>query len=1339
MEKVLNFYKGINTDVSPTLRDDNSYNNALNIRVITESSTSGSIVNDYGNKLLFEIPEVAISYEITNVKANAGILFSDYISAYSGSDPDKALDTLYNNIINNSTIKSIIQSGKLKVYKTYDSIRIINYEDLVITNSSNCNIVYLYPTKATPVIVGAIEIYKSLILLTAHPNYDLYGQLWKLDFDNNNNIIGLVNNKLVTTTHLIYVGRLNFKRNVPITEYTTKYWNPKFGKIYFIADKFRHINVFDSDLFGLKEDLTELSSNVNLYDIEFVRIINDGQLKNGKVQYAYQLYSYGNAETLLSKPTPLINITSSSINGFIGNFKGGDFDKVSNKGVELKISKIDKKFTHIKIYRVSYELKDVPDIHLVQDAPIYTYDNFYFIDYGNVSLGTMTPEEFVSYGGSLFEPKTLTTKDNSLIVGNIKDELFDVDEYLGEYYDARAYRFISGTNNFIINENELHTINTDSDFDTISYDNDCIVTDGIYYGYQCKYKKNSNLFGGTGKNISFEIKTKEILIDSSANEATYYHVIQNTKPNNTIDYSTYASSYESAYNVGYMWGEYYRFGIEFINKKGKRSFVKWIADVKFPDVYELPMIINSKKYLFKYDSQYNIVKALIPYITFEVKVPEQLKGFSYRIVRVQRKDIDKSVKAFGVVSQLVKVTDSNYDVVKNKYTETTNINASLPNFVTSETTLPSAYYNNKKYLKFRSPEICFKDVTINNTDRVILIGKLSYFNKNLVGYIDNDSVYYPVNNLSLSGWAIINTNHKKVVELEVSNTNYYNKEIEDVYISKDTTIDTFYLQNDTTGFSNKSYMYPDTYKYAYTKSGIGAFFSLKDNHTLSFDYKYAYVYKNKDYSRYGGVTYEAKTLNIYHPCSETIFIDSTVTNINSLQGDTFVQMFDYHDGYTISGNGEEYNLSGYTRYHSNSLIFPVYTSINTELRGDNCFTKTDNKQHIWKLQNTPDEGKALFNNTDKYNAGEYPSGFKKAYTYNNVYHQENTLIKGFSKPLIYVENIEHITKILASEKSYSGEIVDNWLKFLPNNFIELSTIYGDLNKLILLNNKILAFQDKAIAIVDYNEKQLLKGEVSELYLGMSDKFLGYDYISTISGCIHKSSIVLLDNTIYWYDGVNKTVNTFGLQGGLRILSDSLNVRSYFKNFPNDKSQQVHAYYSSKENRIYFTYYIFNISFNTLLNAFESTHSFTPFLYINSNKLDLATVGSYNSNKVYVRSNGKFTEYYGIKYPFSVEVIEGSADLKRVYTNIEFNINSNNNAIPYSIVLSNSQISSKNVILTDSNFIRRFRTYRFIIPRLDTVSRQRFVDYYLKANIIFQNKEELVRLDPIKIIYSVPMV
>ena len=1334
MEINLGYLKGMQPDLSPTNRDNESYQSAINID-ITGHETYGSIVNSDGNKLLFELPTIGKAWNVT-LPAEASVPKLNFIvdgklkaTIWGGS-----LSTMYNNIINNPSLNSFITEGNMAVYYNNREIKIIslNNSTINLSGAGGTEITIINPG-GIPVILGYKQVRDYIFLLTTITGTVDYGQIWKIKYDyNNKSFFDLNGTLLVPSKHLIYVERLKFDWNIPIIEIVAKYNNESLCKLY-IADgrnELRHFNVLDSELLGTSLSLTGLVPDIVLSTPKIIETRVGGSYKSGTVKYAYQLYNLSGAETVMSPASGSIHLADAlDYSPNTSTYKGTAPDTDTKKSVVVNIPIIDPTYDMIKVWAIHSTSTLNPTISLVYENKIST-NSVTFTDTGNITLDTLTTEEFNMFTGRTFIPKTITSKDNYLIAGNIQEQLFDIDEVLGYHWDARAYRTaLFNTRIFKINGEPIQL----SLADTVEESNNCIFHQEDDYNEGYKYNRYGVL-GGSGVNIDYEFTITKMYIDTIAGNigghqvgagndnwpsilGTPYYPVNNS-------YCNYSSPINDAYLKGYRRGEVYRFGIEFIDNRGRRSFVKWIGDIKFPEVQEedTKVLYNAngtdvKDYrITQKIDQYNSIQANILGIKF--KVNNLPSGYSYRIVRAKREDSDKRIVTTGILKPIIQRLDYNDD--------NHNVCSDFTSRFDDQKDILNMY-------RLISPEQAFgllqKDIKGMNMQVVSKLAYIGQFFPQQIGH----------HGLNVEGV------YRYKLSSEQMLTNNTNVEITDS-IQTYPSYSSQYLFNNVnnTTYTYIPYYNVDLYGKGYTGRSFVMATKYQINTALTGNYYVKATIKNlnnHDY-RYGGLDYASRQRTTYYPCSGLI----NTTNCIIYGGDTTINMFDYLD----CAVDPEQIVNNPNKSAIGQIIFPTESDINIDLRNDTPRSRnTLGATEQWKLVEKVADGKNLYNDKtyDGNDFGDYPSSFTDLYLYNQAYSDIGVSEICSTKPINYIGINTVDYRIISSENSIPGEYVDGWTKFLYNSYIDLTSEYGSVNKILVNNGKLYSWQDRAFAMIAFKDRELISTDNgTSLTLGVGGILSYSQYISIISGCMHPSSVMSLDTSVIWFDALNKKV--YMLSDRLEPLSDVkmcssvFNLRTNYRKYLTFDNMFLLGV-DKDTSRVYFTLadseldIAYTVAYNGMLSFFESYYNFIPKMYIPS-YYGMVTIPS-SRNSLWLHSeDASKTTYYGIPYEWGITTLFGN-NQKFLSTNLEFNYES---PIKYSPdVDSNFTIKYKNSYSygesTKGSAKKRFRTYRVAIPRSNRG--ERFLDYWIQIKFIFDNSNDISRLDNIKLKGLIPLI
>lgn len=490
-----------------------------------------------------------------------------------------------------------------------------------------------------------------------------------------------------------------------------------------------------------------------------------GKIEFGVVSYCYQLYNRYGIHTGASIQCQQIPI---------GNYDfgkkyikcGGKQGAISNCGVKISIQ-IPSNYWHldyIKVFRVQYTQNgQMPIVSVIYDAKVDSnkqdYTELIINDVGNDPIEHISVEELNSLQGVRIIPNSLASKDGFLFAANTKTIQTTIKDF--DKWDARAFRFnylntstvrdVNGNNPFIINAN-----GKDIEDDSVAvppFDHDCY--DDTYNNINEEVSLHSTNFvfdskcrwvGGSGKNIEWRFVISSQVEDSCIKEkntrkiGTLYNYSQkeNIQQNNVfyIDKKLKPSIIEKAeFDPGInknTWlikslrrNEIYRYGIVLYDKYCQASPVKWIADIRTPNVIEKGFQLMSSNTIVN-GKRYELVIRNLG-IQFMVKsLPEGCTG--YQIVRCARHESDIATISQGVLSSPVSNAysrqyegkNNEYYVTKyhmfcptgflttNKFIEGYNVHNQLVGDGHDLASQCMTNIDNDKLLQFVSKEVCYQ-------------------------------------------------------------------------------------------------------------------------------------------------------------------------------------------------------------------------------------------------------------------------------------------------------------------------------------------------------------------------------------------------------------------------------------------------------------------------------------------------------------------------------------------------------------------------------------------------------------------------------------------------------
>lgn len=1020
---------------------------------------------------------------------------------------------------------------------------------------------------------------------------------------------------------LLYANSdLNFQIDTPIYM-EGRYESEAVQKIYFSDGLtfFRHLNIASPTLATIEVGSMDIVSNITFGEISGA-ITEGGQLKAGKIQYSYQLYSVYGSESIFS-PTGSLYSIANTLDGvkssiYVNGLVSGT---IVDKSMKVSITIVPAyNFNRLRLVAIEYEsVNQTPSIRIVGEYDITGATILEVMDSGS-SIGTLTLEEF-RFITNNFYPKTIASKDNILFAGNIDERYFDITD---AEFDARAFRFkltagtlqsgslesnilmnpggsspvskqifYDGTDNkiytdVVYNPDPVYSIVIDSDHDCYNSFNN--LSNDEISSHQYIYDPVNKKIGGIGANISYEFITHQTLIDegSTGLQGSYPKITSEVFDNTNLvnDLAEY---------TGYQRDEIYRFGIVLFDLNGRPSFAKWIGDIRFPNNHQLPFITYSSPNTYANNLGIKFT------VSFPTAVANKVSG--YQIVRLDREDKDKTVKSSGVAATMIKTNYLTWNGNNKLHSASTmptygdcsagkirNIRWSTSGSNSGDIILNSTSANTLdwKHWEYVSPNISFnKKLEFDSND----------FSE-IVGAVDTN-----INSLHIQGTGSpIQTVCDKLKNFLPASTMVANREpILNINTFSQTSYEAsdFILDNSVAYFNQCSNMYSSGLRYG--ARGSFSILSYKDDFALAagplwihwgdltstgYGWLMQYIRSNKNLAIYNGVTYVSRLQNTYYQTSK--FVSKYQPTVEVFSGDTYIDMFFYMRSFDdASGRAQA------------TMIFPVESTINTKLRTDKI------QQYLswsvapigegirYRIQETEIRGVEIYNIN-------YPTEIGDLYRYNSTYSMIDKSKSFTLRPQDLSSVNIYDTRVYASNLKISGEYTDSWLKFKFNEYKDIDSQFGSLTRLLNVNNKLMFFQPDGVGVLSVNDRALVQSPTSySMTLGTGGVLERFDYLTFDSGASNQEDIVKSNKTFYYVDRVRKKINKY--EGTDTPISVIKGVNSLLKALDFDK---VICGFDPNYLDVIFSVDNLTIVFNELTNNFTSGQLFNPngFLSIGMN-------------------------------------------------------------------------------------------------------------------------------------------
>lgn len=333
-------------------------------------------------------------------------------------------------------------------------------------------------------------------------------------------------------------------------------------------------------------------------------------------------------------------------------------------------------------------------------------------------------------------------------------------------------------------------------------------------------------------------------------------------------------------------------------------------------------------------------------------------------------------------------------------------------------------------------------------------------------------------------------------------------------------------------------------------------------------------------------------------------------------------------------------------------------------------------------------------------------------------------------------------QIIWSMTKQPAEPIDYWTNITLLNNLDLDGNRGPIRALKEFNSNILAFQDKGIALIKYNQDALIQPENGlPIEIANSGKVTGSQYLFTNMGCMNKWAIADIQEGIFFIDSLNRKLMLIS-KDGIKDIGQQSKFESWIKENCSstekwntqwyNSSAPILAYDKSTEEIL-----IINkneaVAFSIGLLQFTSFYSYenSPFIINNMHRSIIV-----KDNKLWDLRKGEYNMFFGEFKPYSTEIVlndEQTFNLLKLFSEIEVRDNKLISDNDYSFDTIEASNSYQKTALQPLIFIKnrpsnlktKLRTWRFFIPRASEVlshrTLDRMKDHYLKVKLSHTKK------------------
>jgi hypothetical protein len=481
------------------------------------------------------------------------------------------------------------------------------------------------------------------------------------------------------------------------------------------------------------------------------------------------------------------------------------------------------------------------------------------------------------------------------------------------------------------------------------------------------------------------------------------------------------------------------------------------------------------------------------------------------------------------------------------------------------------------------------------------------------------------------------------------------------------------------------------------------------------------IYNPEVTNRFGGQTEEAFENNQWLPCGDPVSLINDTNGVKSsvaitwTEGDTYYQRYDHLKTYPFTL--EDQNAI------TDIVSFMCETRVNIDGRYDRNRGQTNN-------------------------FAVTPTNFNLM---NDVYSQQNNFFnyRTVNPNKLNLDNFHN--SITWTKTKTAGELIDTWTNITLASTLDLDGDKGDVRAIRRFNNTLIAFQDRGISQILYNENmQITSTEGVPIEIANSGKVNGKRYLSDKIGCANKWSMCETSNGIYFIDDTTKGIFLFN--GKLDNLSDRLGFHSWI----NAKSTGINiwnpvdfngfvTYYDKVNGDVFFISKDECLAFSEPVAQFTSFYSYEHmpyFINLEDRGIALNTAKGGTIYKAWLHNEGNYNMFFNKYQPFYTTVI-ANPDMPedKIFNNIEFRADSWNGSTLLNTTFDTlttwneyqtGTATLNNILGRPSELKKKFRIWRANIPRASTNGRDRMRNpwLYIKLSMEGENTNKTVLHDMI---------
>jgi hypothetical protein len=1020
-------------------------------------------------------------------------------------------------------------------------------------------------------------------------------------------------------------------------------------------------------------------------------VLSGGSLLTGMYQYAFKLVTKDGKETLFSQATPLISVypehdtNNIKLNGAIEGTVTGKSVKVDFDLLNINLSNIQY-LVPIRVF--TNTINGIPEIHQYPEIEIdLAKTNYTFIDSGTNLVSELTNEEYILNNFIFKTNKTFATKDDVLLYGNIKEEVFELncidrEDFVNIRYKGGLHngQYILATHPSITADPiEATYVNPYNDESGTIFGDHSAGTPTVWRSaHQFNRKSGGVSLGGstTSGYLDYKFCLNEMDLIGTTNTDPYD--LNDGYTHKSITHDAIGDPLKGNEMRGYKRGEVYRFGIVFFSKdKGQTSYVYPIGDIKFPSISDdagydtifgtgvrnFPICLVNKSYALGIEFELNLPTCVL----------DQISG--YQIVRVERTQSDKIYVNQGI-AKIFHGADYDPEIAVLGGTYVDN------GLLSTIKDLADTVSNNDRenIMGFFSPEVSYNVNSANYAagDYLKATGIIQNFASSALVDYSSEINSSHIDSIPFHLYA---EHREPIVAAERKSNAGRNR-----FLLDNTPVRSYSILSTSGGpaalglafndSDDKGSLLGTSIICKLEKTALPPFmyhsttaapWGNDDSNPEIFQGGYLIDYCRDLSNQYGGRGYSIMSRNVFHPVSNVIDKITTVTRV--YQGDTFIGYYDFATNLYDDGAQAAFGLHNNSLYQT--VAIPVETCINLDLTHGATIQKgTGGFDH---------DNDGTFE-TKRFKEIGNKNG--NMFEYNPVFSQVRKDRSFFAQPLTYGDcgDIIRDVRTYISDPKINGETIDSWSNIRVNNFKDVDSQYGPINRLLNLRDEVYFLQNNGFGKFSINPRNVIAGgDGQPTELGTGQGLTDYGYLSTKYGCKHQWGCVATGAGIYYFDVDHRKI--FSYLGNNAPVSDIKGFHGFLNyrlkgDILLDKSQGgdnpildkgVHCTFDYNKMELSWTFLGtdnavvrsgFTLVMDELKQVFSHFLKIKPKIYLNNTNHiispDPTPTGIYSN--LYLHEHGPYGSYYGrapIESMISV-VVNTQGDLSKILKSIEFN-------------------------------------------------------------------------------------